>query len=77
MPDALLELVIDEAFAHSKRLRKVTRRILRAQKRLRRVASVDAWAAYLALEEAVNARTDEQMQILCKRIVSLLADRPF
>lgn len=69
--DAVLDLLIDDALAQSERLPKLTVRILDAQKKLREHASDDAWAAYLALEEAVNARVEEQMQLLGKRLLRL------
>lgn len=40
--------------------------MLRAEKGLRRVLAEDGWKHYLALEEAVNDRTDMQMQILVR-----------
>jgi len=40
-------------------LKRLTKAILRAQKRLGRVASDKAWRAYMRLEAVVNARQDE------------------
>jgi hypothetical protein len=40
-------------------LKQLTRAILQAQSELRRLASKDAWLAYLRVEAAVNARQDE------------------
>ncbi len=49
--------VIDQVIGSSKKSRTLTRRVLRAQRRLRRAVGDRAWQLYLALEEAVNART--------------------
>jgi hypothetical protein len=48
---------IDRVIGSSKKSRTLTRRVLRAQRRLRRAVGDRAWQLYMALEEAVNART--------------------
>jgi len=48
---------IDRVIGSSRKSRTLTRRVLRAQRRLRRAVGDRAWQLYLALEETVNART--------------------
>jgi len=64
--DEALDLVIDAMLIGNAGLRRLTKKILRAQKNLRRVVDDDAWRKYLKLEEAENARTEMQMQILVR-----------
>src|SRR5204863_7206258 len=46
----LIDFVIDDTMLGSKRLRRMTARVLRAQQTLRRLVDDRAWAAYLDLE---------------------------
>ncbi len=64
--DEAIDLVIDAVLIGSKKLRKKTKSILKAEKRLRRALDDDGWKAYLALEEAVNDRADVQRLILVR-----------
>jgi hypothetical protein len=54
--DDALGDAIDRVIGSSKKSRTLTRRVLRAQRRLRRAVGDRAWQCYLALEETVNAR---------------------
>jgi hypothetical protein len=55
-----------EALSKSKDWKKASRRIVRAQDKLRRHANVDAWLAYLRVEEVVNERAAVETDILVK-----------
>jgi hypothetical protein len=69
----LVAYVIDDALQRSERLRRMTRRILKAQRKLRRLVDDDAWAAYLSLEDAANARSSKQMDLLFTRMLAVYA----
>ena len=47
---------IDGVLSKSKERRKLTKKILRLQDRLKRLVSVEAWHVYLKLEATVNER---------------------
>ena len=47
---------IDRVLMKSKRRRKLTKKILRLQDRLKKLVSVEAWHVYLKLEAIVNER---------------------
>lgn len=64
--DEAIDLVIDAVLVGNAGLRKLTKQILKHQRRLRRAVDDDAWKACLKLEEAANARSDIQMQILVR-----------
>jgi hypothetical protein len=57
---------IDRVIGSSKKSRTLTRRVLRAQRRLRRAVGDRAWQLYMALEEAVNARALLQDDLLIR-----------
>ncbi len=48
---------IDRVIGSSRKSRKLSKRVLRAQRRLHRAVGGRAWQLYLALEETVNARS--------------------
>lgn len=64
--DEAIDLVIDAVLLGSKRLRRLSKKILRAQQRLQHAADADGWRAYLLLEELVNERADVQMHLLVR-----------
>lgn len=67
---ALLEFLIDDMFCGSNSLRRMRKRILSCQRRLREVASDEAWNAYLDLEAATNARSAKQLRLLFERLLA-------
>lgn len=67
---ALLEFLIDDMFCGSSSLRRMRKRILHCQRRLREVASDEAWNAYLDLEAATNARSAKQLRLLFERLLA-------
>jgi hypothetical protein len=70
-PDILSDVdafgsAIDQMLLRSKRYRKMTRRVLRAQGRLRRAVRWKGWARYLRLEEVVNERAGHENELLIR-----------
>ena len=65
-PEEALDLVTDAVLIGAKRLRKLTKKILHAQRRLRRAVNDDGWRTYLKLEELVNERASAQMDLLVR-----------
>ena len=57
---------IDKVILGSKRGRKLTARVRRAQRRLRRAVGERAWQVYLALEEIVNERMAREEDLLIR-----------
>ena len=57
---------IDRVLLASKAWGKASRRIRKAQGRLRRIVSFDGWMAYLRLEEIVNARAAIEMEVVVR-----------
>lgn len=55
---------IDRVLMKSKKRRKLTKKILRLQDRLKRLVSVEAWHVYLKLEEVVNERAIVEQDLL-------------
>jgi hypothetical protein len=64
--DEAIDLVIDAVLIRSKPLRTMTKKVLRAQRRLRRAVDEDGWDAYLRLEQIVNERTSAEMDLLLR-----------
>jgi hypothetical protein len=64
--DEALDLVTDAVMIGTPSLRKLTKKVLRAHKRLRHAVDDDGWAAYLKLEEVVNERASAQMDVLVR-----------
>ena len=64
--DEAIALVIDGIMLGSKPLRKLTKRVLAAQRKLRKAVDDDGWKKYLALEEVVNERASAQMDVLVR-----------
>lgn len=62
--EAALSAVIDEAFVGHPELRRASRRIKAKQRALEKLVSDEAWRAYLAVEEAHNAREFVEMDLL-------------
>src|SRR5580658_2831793 len=60
----MLGLVMDGVLAGSKPIKKLTKRVLKAQRRLHRAVDPDAWRIYLRLEELVNERDSMQAELL-------------
>jgi hypothetical protein len=57
---------IDRVIGSSKKNRKLSKKVRRAQRRLRRAVDDRAWQLYMALEEAVNARALLQDDLLIR-----------
>jgi len=55
-----------QRFARKPAMRKLTRRVIRAQKALQKLVSHNAWMVYLRLEEAVNERDFEMIDAAIK-----------
>lgn len=64
--DEAIDLVIDSVLMGSKRLRRLSKNILKAQQRLQHAVDADGWRLYLALEELVNERAEEEMDLLVR-----------
>lgn len=64
--DEAIDLVIDAVLVGNGSLRKLTKQILKEQRKLRRTVDDEGWKQCLKLEEVVNARSDVQMQILVR-----------
>ena len=61
-----LGLAIDELLLASKSYRKVTRRVRKVQREMRRKMTRDAWMIYMRLEELVNERSFIEGNLLVK-----------
>ncbi len=64
--DDALALMIDELTLGSKRVRKLSKKVRRAQDRLRKVVKSKAWAKYMKLEQIVNHRAGEEVNLLVR-----------
>lgn len=64
--DEAIDLVVDAVLLGSKQLRHLSKKILKAQRRLQRSVDRDSWKLYLALEELVNERASVQMDLLVR-----------
>ncbi len=64
--EAMLSLVIGGVLASSKPIRRLTKKVLRAQRRLRARVSRKGWAEYLALEEVVNERASMEVELIAR-----------
>ena len=64
--DEAIDVVIDAVLIGNGSLRKLTKKILRTEKRLRRAVDDDAWKVFLKLEELLNDRNARQMEILVR-----------
>ncbi len=65
-PEEAIDLVIDAVLIGSKPLRRMTKDIMKQQKRLRRSVNDDAWKVFLKLEELLNERASKQMEVLVR-----------
>ena len=61
-----LNLVIDAVLIGNSSLRKLTKKILKQQAKLRRAVDDDAWHMFLKLEELLNERASAQMDVLLR-----------
>lgn len=61
-----LALVVDGVVAGSKPIKKLTKRVLKAERRLRKAVGDKDWKLYLALEELVNERDSMRVDLLVK-----------
>lgn len=68
--DSELAVTIETILQGDREVARLTRRILAAQRRLRKLCSPEAWQAYLAVEELVNLRFGRACMLLDGR------DRP-
>lgn len=64
--DEAIDLICDAVLIGNDGLRKLTKQILKHQKRLHRAVDDDGWKAYLKLEEIVNERATMQMDVLVR-----------
>ncbi len=64
--DEALDLVIDAVLIGDDGLRKLTKKILKQQKKLRHAVDDEGWKSYLRLEELLNERASEQMDVLVR-----------
>ncbi len=64
--DEALDLVVDGVLIGNDGLRKLTKKILKTQKKLRHAVDDEGWAAYLRLEALVNERASAQMDVLVR-----------
>ena len=69
----IIEHFIDDTLSRSKKLRSLGKEIARAQADLRGRVDDRAWASYLALEQAVNARAAKELHVLFDRMLVLYA----
>lgn len=69
----LIDYLIDDTLSRSKKLRALGKKIGRAQADLRGRVDDRAWASYLTLEEAVNARAENELRVLFHRMLVLHA----
>jgi hypothetical protein len=65
--DDALALAIQDVLVKSRAMRKLTRRVRRAQDRLKRVVNGKAWARYMVLEEHVNDRASQEVELLVRQ----------
>lgn len=61
-----LTWAIDELLQADDNYQRLTGKILRVQKRLRTLASDESFAAYIRLEEAVNARFGDALVVVAR-----------
>lgn len=59
-------IAIDTALGASTGLKRLSKKILRAQRRLRSLVDDDAWRVYMRLEELANERASLQMELLAR-----------
>jgi hypothetical protein len=64
--DNALALAIQEMLLGSRAMRKLTKMVRRAQDRLQRVVNRKAWARYMVLEEHVNDRASQEVELLIR-----------
>jgi hypothetical protein len=57
---------LEKALGTDANVARLSKRILRAQQRLRRRCSNDAWSAYLLVESATNDRADHILHALAR-----------
>ena len=69
-PDEAIEIVIDAMLIGSKPLRAMTKKVLKAQRRLRKAVDDDGWKAYLKLEAIVNERASTEAELLVRWALS-------
>lgn len=64
--DEAIALVIDGILLGTPSLRKLTKRVLQAQRKLRKAVDDDGWKKYLKLEEIVNERGSAEAELLVR-----------
>jgi hypothetical protein len=64
--DEALDLICDAVLIGNATLRKLTKQILKQQKKLRHAVDEDAWKVFLKLEELHNERASAQMDLLLR-----------
>jgi hypothetical protein len=63
---AVLVAEFEEALRADPEIARLSKRILRAQRQLRRRCSNDAWAVYLGVESATNDRADNILHVIAR-----------
>lgn len=64
--DEAIGIVSDGILIGTPSLRKLTKQVLQAQRKLRKAVDDDGWKKYLKLEEIVNERASAQSEILMR-----------
>lgn len=65
-PDADLGAAVEAILRDDPDVARLSRRILRAQRRLRRLCSPEAWRAYLTVEQVTNERYEYASRLLLR-----------
>lgn len=73
--DEVIDLAIDTVLGASMGLKRLSKKILRAQRQLRSLVDDDAWRVYMRLEELANERASLQMELLARWAVETKSRR--
>jgi hypothetical protein len=65
-PDQDLATTIDQILGADPEFKRLSRRILRAQRRLKRLCSPETWQRYLVVEQITNERYERVSRLLLK-----------
>lgn len=65
------EFVIADALSASRAVRKRSKQLRNAQRALRALVDDRAWQAYLDVEQCANARAEEELRALFKRVLAV------
>jgi hypothetical protein len=64
--EKVVERALNRFHLSDPEMRRLTRKVIRAQRELRRMVSKKTWRIYLALEEVVNARDLRLIEVAIK-----------